>query len=240
MQIPPPPAAPPKPPVLSAPTTKTIAALPPVPSETTTQMVPSAPPIPTPTEIDPAQDAVDNIVVDSDCPTPAPINTEVEAKLTSEIVKLWGEQRNGKATVRRTRAELKALRSALAEKLHTMKTILARTGRGGGWASYLRSKNLPLTTSDRYVAEHKATLAPREEKLPTEELPTPTVDEIRQLAHKILPKVSRLLITQELVYEFVHELVWNIDVAVASYTNNGFEIPRVGADDALEVDAQAS
>lgn len=72
--------------------------------------------------------------VDHNAPTPAPIDAEVEAKLSAEIVELWGEQKNGKATVRRTRMELKVLRLTLAEKLHLMKSILVRSGRRGGWA----------------------------------------------------------------------------------------------------------
>lgn len=202
-----------------------------------TQTIPSTPRVTTPTEVDPVQDVVGNTVLDTNRPPPLPIDTEREAQLTAEITKLWFEQKNGKAAVRRTRAELKALRHALAEKLHTMKRILARTGRGGGWASYLRSQKLPLTSSDRYVTEYEATLAPPEEKLSTDELSTPTVDEIRRLAHKILPKVSRRLTTQELVYEFVHELVWHIDVAVARHTDKGFEIPKSDYGDAPEVDA---
>jgi hypothetical protein len=149
------------------------------------------------------------------------------------IVELWDAQKNSKATVRRTRAELKTLRRTLAEKLHTMKAILVRTGRGGGWASYLRSQGLPIASADRYVAEHEATLGSPEEKLLTEEF---TLDEVRKLARKGLPKLCRVLTTQELVFEFIRELVWNIDVAEAWETEKGFEIPQVASDDAAEVD----
>jgi hypothetical protein len=82
--------------------------------------------------------------------------------------------------------------------------------------------------------EHEATLGPPKQKLLTEEL---TVDEVRKLAHKGLPKLCRLLTTQELVYEFIHELVWNIDVAEAWYTDKGFELPKIGSDHAPESDA---
>jgi hypothetical protein len=124
------------------------------------------------------------------------------------------------------------VRLELGAKLFAMKAILVGTGREGGWAPYLRSQELPLTTANRYVAEHEAALAPREKKLTTGELSTPTVEEIRHLAKKILPKVRRALSSQELVYEFMHELVWNIDVAEAWYTDKGFEIPKIGSDHA--------
>ena len=129
------------------------------------------------------------------------------------------------------------MRLELGAKLFAMKAILVGTGREGGWAPYLRSQELPLTTAERYLAEHEAALAPREEKLTTGELSTPTVEEIRHLAKKILPKVRRALSSQELVYEFMHELVWNIDVAEAWYTDKGFELPKIGSDHAPEPDA---
>jgi hypothetical protein len=98
---------------------------------------------------------------------------------------------------------------------------------------------LPLASADRYVAEHEARLACPEKKLLYEEFDALTVDEVRQLAQKILPKVQRALTTQELVYEFVRELVWGIDVAEAWDTDKGFELPKVGSDDAADHNSQS-
>jgi len=191
----------------------------------------------TPTITNPANDFADHIsVVGHDAPT----SSEAEGRLTSEILAIWSEHKGSRADVRRTRAEIKILRLSLAEKLHSLKAIFVGTGRGGGWAHYLRSQRIPLATADRYVAEHDATLAPPKAKLLNEELPTLTVDEIRHLAQKILPKVQRALSSQELVYEFVHELVWSIDVAEAWYTEKGLEIPKVESDDVPETDAPKS
>ena len=134
---------------------------------------PPAAPATSPTVVIPGPDVTGGTPVDHNTPTPAPIDTEAEEKLTAEIGKLWGEHKGNKATVRRTRAENKALRQQLAAMLHTIKAILVRSGRGGGWAPYLRAQSLPLTTADRLVLQHEATLAPREEKLTTEELSTP-------------------------------------------------------------------
>lgn len=241
MQIPPP-AAPSKPPVPSAPVTSQIpsaqaaATSPAVPAHTA-QTAPTVASCATPTKFEPAHEVTSDTAVSHVAPTPAPIDSEAESKLTAKIIELWAVQKDGKAVVKRTRAELKALKLELSANLYLMKSMLVGTGRGGGWASYLRAQSLPLTTADRLVAQHEATLAPPEEKLSTDELSTPTVDEIRRLAHKILPKVSRRLTTQELVYEFVHELVWHIDVAVARHTDKGFEIPKSDYGDAPEVDA---
>jgi hypothetical protein len=153
-----------------------------------------------------------------------PSTTQIEAKLSREIAELWGVHSDSTAAVRRTRAQLKVLRSDLGERLYAMKSILVGTGRGGGWAPYLRSQKLPLATADRYVAEHEATLVPSEEKLLDEELPAPTVAEALQFAQKMLPKLCRLLTTAELVFAFVHEIVWNIPNAEGRDTAEGIEV----------------
>lgn len=153
--------------------------------------------------------AVENTEVDHDVSVQP--DTIAETTLAAEIVTLWTEHRDSKANVRRTRAELKALRRDLGEKLYQLKFLLARTG--GGWASYLRSQKLPLATADRYVQEHQTRLSPPATELLNEELSEPTTDEIRQFAQRLLPKLCRVLTTQESVYEFVHELVRHIPAA---------------------------
>jgi hypothetical protein len=183
-------------------------------------------------------DVIADAPADDNAPTPAPVDAEAEATLSAEIKRLWVLQKDNKATVRRTRAEMKSLRLALAEKLHAMKALRARTGRGGEWAKYLRLQHLPVTTADRYVAQHEARLAPPAEKDPTGELSP--IDEVRQLAQKMLPKVSRLLTSQDMVYEFVHELVWNLDVAEATETDLGLEIPRTSQDESDEDEDQVA
>jgi hypothetical protein len=170
----------------------------------------------------------------------APIDTEAEENLTASIVRLWAEQKHGKTFMRRTRVELKALRQHLGENLHAMKAILARTGRGGNWARYLRSQRIPIATADRLVAEHEATLAPPAKKVLSEEVSTATIAEVQAMARKMAGKLNDILTTQELVYEFMRELVWSIDVAEASYTDLGIELLKVGSDDAPEVDAQVA
>jgi hypothetical protein len=216
---------------------KTSAPASPAPGTADPKTAPSAPGT-TPTVADPVHDVIADAPADDNAPTPAPVDAEAEATLSAEIKRLWVLQKDNKATVRRTRAEMKSLRLALAEKLHAMKALRARTGRGGEWAKYLRLQHLPVTTADRYVAQHEARLAPPAEKDPTGELSP--IDEVRQLAQKMLPKVSRLLTSQDMVYEFVHELVWNLDVAEATETDLGLEIPRTSQDESDEDEDQVA
>jgi hypothetical protein len=226
------------PPVQVALAAKSPMPVPPTLGVTATGKAPTAPA--TPNTVDLVRDVTDHAAEDHKVETPTPIDTEAEDQLSAEIVELWAVEKNGKATARRTRAELKALRQQLGEKLHAMKAILAQTGRGGGWASYLRSQGLPVASADRRVAEHEATLTPAAKKVLTEELSEPTVDQVRRAAKKLLPRLTRLLVTQELVYEFVLELLWNMDVAEVTDTDDGLEIPRTSQESSDEVEDQAA
>ena len=200
----------------------------------------TAPPVAhatTPTVADPAKSVTDNTTVGHTAPTPEPIDTEAETTLTAEITRLWADHKQSKTTIRQTREEAKALRLELGAKLSSMKNVLVRTGRGGGWASYLRAQHLPLSSADRLVAEHEATLAPPAKKVPSEEVSTATIEEVQAMARKMAGKLNDILTSQELLYAYAHEFVWNLDVAEAWYTDAGFEIPKTGSDDAPEDDA---
>ena len=87
---------------------------------------------------------------------PAKAEHETEAKLNSEIESLWSAHQTTTATAKQTKEELEALRFDLGEKLREMKSILVRTGRGGGWAAYLRSHALPRASAERYIKQYEA------------------------------------------------------------------------------------
>jgi hypothetical protein len=78
------------------------------------------------------------------------------------------------------------------------------------------------------------------EKLLIEQHVDPTADDARKLAAKLLPTLSRTLISQELVFEFVHEILWNLDVAEVTDTDDGLEIPRTSQEDSDEDEDQAA
>ena len=223
-----------------APVANTGVPVPPTPGATAAQTAPPVVLVTPPTVIDPAQNVSADTTVSHDAPTGAPIDTEAEAALSTEILKLWRDHKDGNASVQRTRAEMKSLRLELGSKLHAMKAILVRTGRGGGWAAYLRVQKLPLATADKYVAEHAASLTSPERKLLKEELPEATVDNVRQLAKKMLPRLQRLLTSAELAFEFIDELFWSLEAAEGRETDDGLEVFRTSHDDAISVEAQAA
>ena len=101
----------------------------------------------------------EEITTETQCLAPA-VDQASEAKLSGEITALWSAHQDGKATAKRTKEDLKAIRRDLGERLHAMKTLLARTGRGGQWTSYLREHKISRTTADRWSREHEESRNP--------------------------------------------------------------------------------
>jgi len=152
-----------------------------------------------------------------------PTDPEIEAKLSAEIQSLWTAHIQSKATVQRTKEELEAIRRDLGKRLFEMKTVLVRTGRGGGWASYLRSASLPRASADRYVRQHEATLNPSQTKRLSESISEPTADDVRRLVTGLLPRLRRVLTTPSWVEWFLVEVAFQLEAADESPTGGGGE-----------------
>jgi hypothetical protein len=144
------------------------------------------------------------VTLSSDAPLPT--DEEIESKIDGEIATLWAAHQAGKANVLRTKSELNDLRRSLGERLWSMKCILACSGRAGKWASYLRSHQLPRATADRYVSLHQASMADPSNRL-TEAIPEPTVEDVKKLVQRLLPRLRPVLKTEELVGEFLFQVV---------------------------------
>jgi hypothetical protein len=137
---------------------------------------------------------------------PLPTDEEIESKIDGEITSLWAAHQTCKSTVRRTKLELKDLRCSLGERLWSMKCILACSGRSGKWASYLRSHQLPRATADRYISLHQASTVESANRL-TEAITEPTVEDVKKLVQRLLPRLRPILTTEELIGEFLYEVV---------------------------------
>ncbi len=136
---------------------------------------------------------------------PMPSNPDAESKIDDEIKSLWAAHQASKVTVQRTRSELKELRRSLGERLSEMKSILARTGREGKWASYLRTHKLPRATADRYIGLYQALVGNPAKRL-NEAFQETTVEDVERLVKGLLPRLRQVLTTKELVAEFLDEL----------------------------------
>jgi hypothetical protein len=140
---------------------------------------------------------------------------ETEAALTNEIKSLWSAHQVGKATVKHTKEELKTQRLDLGRKLSEMKSILSRTGRGGGWAAYLRANGLPRASVERYVGQHEALVRPKQID-PPETVSETNADDVRRLVRSLLPRLRRVLTTPAWVEWFLTEVAFQMETADAS------------------------
>lgn len=156
----------------------------------------------------------------------APTAVEVENRLHGEKLSLWITHQVGKAVARKSNVELRTLRLDLGKKLYEMKTILARTGRGGGWAPYLRANGLPRASADRLVDRHEISLNP-ERKCLSEAIAETTAEDVQRLVRSLLPRLKRVLTTPSWVEWF------SVEVAVQLGMGDG--IPIVGVDEATTV-----
>jgi hypothetical protein len=139
-------------------------------------------------------------------------DSEIESRLTEEIRSLWAAHQDSKTASKQSKDRLKAVRSELAEKLHSMKSLLVRTGRNGGWAAYLRTNRLARATADRYVSRHESLLNPPSEKRLAESISEPTEDDVRRLVRSLLPRLRRVLTTREWVDWFAEEVALQLNV----------------------------
>jgi hypothetical protein len=143
--------------------------------------------------------------------------SEIEAELKSEIKSLWSAHLVGKTTAKRTTVELKALRLDLGLKLCLMKSILVRTGRGGGWAAYLRSCEVPRASAERYIHQHELVLNPKQIDLP-ETFSEPSDEDVRRLVRSLMPRLRRVLKTASWMEWFLVEVQYQWETADASTT----------------------
>jgi ABC-type hemin transport system substrate-binding protein len=85
------------------------------------------------------------------------VDNSSEAELVNEVGELWQVHNKAKTSLHQTRDELKRIRTDLSERLHAIKCVLVRPGRGGAWSSFLQSQTIPRSTADRLVRRHEKT-----------------------------------------------------------------------------------
>ena len=146
-----------------------------------------------------------------------------ETKLIKEIKGLLSTQRERRRSSRRTRKELGDIRRQLGEKLHALKGVLVRSGRGGGWSKYLRANDIPRASADRLVAAHEALLHPPVKNILSEAIVLPTEAEVRQYARDLLPRVLKVVRTPDSVFQFVDEVTKHLQAAYCGRPNRSVQ-----------------
>lgn len=128
-----------------------------------------------------------------------------EAKLATEIRDLWANHVRTETESRRTLEELRAQRLLLGEKLACMKSRLARPGRSGAWAGFLKTNGWPRATADRLVQRYRRSLTPEEKRL-TEAVSVIPAEEASALVQRLIPRLKKVLTTRPAVERFFCEL----------------------------------
>jgi hypothetical protein len=162
-------------------------------------------------------DVTQEVNVDLSASTSPQTDNQTEAKLNSDIKSLWTAHQVTTATAKRTKEALEDLRFDLGLKLCEMKSILVRTGRGGGWAAYLRSHDLPRASAERYIKQYEAIFNTEKNRL-SDTISGPSEEDVRRLVRNLLPRLRKVLTTLESVSLFADEVGRQLQTSVADKT----------------------
>lgn len=144
-------------------------------------------------------------VVDSPLPYAACGEFVNEQDLTEQIDELWLAHQTYNSTIRREKSEARSVDVTLGEMLYTMKAVLSRPGRNGGWSEFLRERRIPRASGDRLVARYQRQLS--EENCLSVKFTEPTEEGVRRYFSVVWPRLHKKLTTAESVYWFITDLV---------------------------------
>jgi hypothetical protein len=130
----------------------------------------------------------------------------IETQLTQEISTLWSDHVRLSTSRKATAKELRQIRAILAERLHAMKSLLARPGRGGQWRSWLRERGIPRSTADRLCDRHAETVSTWN-NVPTGAIPEPTEADVERLFDSVYSHLVKRLTTPWSAYQFARLFV---------------------------------
>ena len=135
-------------------------------------------------------------------PTALLPETGDEQRLADEIRQLWAVHVEAKTTVKNTRADLKAIRELLGERLYELKQLLARPGRNGQWSAWLKERKISRATADRLVQQYRADLPGYES--PHEAISSPSEDTAEKLARVVWARFRKFFVSDEVVIRFIN------------------------------------
>ncbi|MFZ1005874.1 MAG: hypothetical protein WAN65_03495 [Candidatus Sulfotelmatobacter sp.] len=159
---------------------------------------------------------IDTAVITTTALIPTAISSEIEAEteqqIAATITELWTIHTQVKISVKRTKKELAAVRSNLAERLHSMKQLLARPGRAGQWSGFLAERGISRTSADRLVSSHEKLIGV-DGNGTAGAIKELTPEKMKQLAKSTWSKVRKNLETHRAMYEFFSQLIIESGVA---------------------------
>jgi hypothetical protein len=143
-----------------------------------------------------------------------------EPQLIGEIGDLWQSHAQTQGTLKKSREEIKRIRADLSERLHQLKAVLSRPGRGGAWSSFLGAQKIPRSTAGRLVRGHEKTIAGQEGNCPSEQISEPSDVFVRRYCRGIWPKLSKVLTNTDLMEIFIAQLRLTAESAFDSVSQN--------------------
>jgi hypothetical protein len=158
----------------------------------------------------------------------------LENQLKEEVTSLWSEHVRVSGAKKATTAELRQLRTKLAEKLYNMKQVLSRIGRGGQWRGWLGEVRIPRSTADRLVERHAESLGVSAANVPTESI-SPQ-EEVGRLVQSLLPRLRRLSSPTKL-YQFVCVLAEQLGLTCTT-TEGGILLTRPTSEQKTAAEAE--
>jgi hypothetical protein len=142
-----------------------------------------------------------------------PDGSEEEAVVKRHITSLWADHEKKKTSLIKTKAslhttkeQLNLMRADLGKHFFELKSLLAKPGRKGGWAEFLRDEGIPRASADRYAKSHKRLLEGDNGKRLTEAISIPTEAEIKRMVVKLTPGLLRSLPTPESITQFLRAM----------------------------------
>ena len=149
-----------------------------------------------------------------------------EKYLTEEIDSLWASRQSYSRSIHMQKTETRGFETTMGEMLFTMKAVLSRPGRGGGWSSWLKQRGIPRASADRMVLRFAATQPPGEsthESIQAE----PSEVEIGKLFAALWPRCEKVLITPRSRYDFLRCFLFRSGL-IHEWRDNGILIYEPG------------
>ena len=185
----------------------------------TNPAVPALPPAPVAaptTKTAPATDRVEGTKASAtrdDEHAGEPDCSEEEEVVTRQIISLWAAREKKKTSLIKTKAslhttkeQLSLMRAELGKHFFELKSLLAKPGRDGRWAEFLRDEGIPRASADRYAESHKRLVEGDNGNRLTEAISIPTEAEITKMVVKLTPRLVRALPTSECITQFLREM----------------------------------
>ena len=140
-------------------------------------------------------------------------DSATEQQLTDAITELWSVHVQAQSIVKKTKADLKAVRTNLAAHLHAMKQLLARPGRAGQWSSFLTQHNISRTSADRLVLSHEKSINPDVNSTNG----ATTDDEIAKLAESVWARLEKRVKSPREKYLFFASMITESGIPTEEY-----------------------